>query len=90
MLQTMESDQLFHSFFQMEVKKAPAECNYGQIEKDALAIMFDIKKFHKILYGQHFILVTDHNPLVSIFRSKETFTVYTTNNWQCWVTLLLD
>ena len=30
---------------------APAEKQYSQLEKEALAIVFGIKKFHQFLYG---------------------------------------
>lgn len=41
--------------------------NYSQIEKDGLAIVFGVKRFHQFLYGHKFILLTYHKPLVSIF-----------------------
>lgn len=36
------------------------------IEREALAVVAAVKEFYPYLYGFHFTLVTDHNPLTSL------------------------
>ncbi|CAH0402516.1 unnamed protein product [Chilo suppressalis] len=45
-----------------------AEINYGQIEKEFLAILFACKKFHTFVYGKTITVQTDHLPLISIMK----------------------
>ena len=44
-----------------------AEKGYAQIEREALALIFGVRHFHKFLIGRRFTLVTDHKPLVKFW-----------------------
>ncbi|XP_003741883.2 uncharacterized protein K02A2.6-like, partial [Galendromus occidentalis] len=74
----------------MHVNKVLTETEkrYGQIEKEALALVFAVKKFHKYIYGRHFILNTDHKPLLSVFKVDGGLPGFSANRLQRWALIL--
>ncbi|KAL5479489.1 hypothetical protein EMCRGX_G023016, partial [Ephydatia muelleri] len=64
------------------------EAKYAQIEREALAIIFAIKKFHQYLYGKEFILVTDHKPLCKLFGHMDGIPSLAAARIQRWALLL--
>ena len=50
---------------------AAAEKNYSQLDKEALAVVFGVKKFYTYLYGCKFIIQTDHKPLTQLLSESK-------------------
>lgn len=46
------------------------EQSYAVIEKECLAVVWGVQKFHQYLYGHEFLLETDHQPLTYLDKSK--------------------
>lgn len=65
-----------------------SERNYAQLEKEALSLIFGVKKFHRYLYDRKFILIMDHKPLVSILRPKRGIPTLAATRLQRWAVLL--
>ena len=59
-------------------------------EKEALAIVFTVKKFHRFVHGRKLVLQMYHCLLLSIFGSKKDIPTHTANRLQRLGTILLN
>ncbi|XP_037526097.1 uncharacterized protein LOC119403222 [Rhipicephalus sanguineus] len=55
-------------------KLLPREAAYSTIERECLAIVWGVQKFHVYLYGRPFILQSDHQPLKYINSARQVNT----------------
>ena len=49
---------------------SPTEQRYAQVEKEALGLTWACERFRDFLLGKHFILETDHKPLLSLLGAQ--------------------
>ena len=63
---------------------APAERNYSQLEKEALALIFAVHKFHHYLYGRAFNLYSDHKPLLTLLGQAKPTSLTASARIQRW------
>jgi len=66
-----ESEQTKHPVTFASQKLLPREQNYSVIEREALAIIWGVKRYHNYLYSQHFYLETDRHPLQFLNEAKQ-------------------
>ena len=62
-----------------------AEHRYRNIECEALGILHGLEKFHHYCFGREVLIITDHKPLVSMFKKRcghivTMHTAHTTKN----------
>lgn len=67
---------------------AKAEQKYSHLDKETLAIIFGVKKYHQYLYGRQFIIKTDHQPLTHIFSESRATPVLASGRIQRWALIL--
>ena len=61
-----------------------AEKRYSQIEKEGLAYVYGVKRFHSYLFGHHFTLRTDHQPLQTLFNDSKAIPPQASSRIQRW------
>lgn len=47
------------------------EQNYATIEQEALSIIWAVKHFRPYLFGHHFEILSDHKPLIWLFKAND-------------------
>lgn len=65
-----------------------SELNYSTLEKEALAIIYSVTKLKQYLLGQHFVLQTDHKPLLTIFGEHKGLPIMAAARMQRWAFIL--
>ena len=45
-----------------------AEQRYSNIKQEALGILHGLEKFHHYYFGREVLIITDHKPLISMFK----------------------
>ena len=65
-----------------------AEKNYSQLDKEALMIVFGVRKFHQYVYGRHFTILTDHKPLEQVFHPDKATPQMAAARIQRWALIL--
>ena len=67
---------------------SPAEKKYSQLEKEALAIVFAVTRFHQYLFGKPFTLYSDHQPLKHLLSESRQIPVMASSRIQRWALTL--
>ena len=61
---------------------------YSQLDKEALAILFGVSKFHHSLYGRHFVIYSDHKPLMHTVNHSKAVPAMASSRLQRWALTL--
>ena len=67
---------------------APAERKYFQLEKEGLAIVFGVKRFHPYLFRSHFSIFPDHKSLHHLFKEVSATPSMASARIQQWALIL--
>ena len=66
----------------------PAERKYAQLDKEGLAIIFGVKRFHPYLLGRRFKIYSDHKPLQHLFSESRAIPPMASARIQRWALTL--
>ena len=64
------------------------EKRYSQLDKEALAIVFGVKRFHQYIFGRKFAIVSDHKPLQYLLNENKAIPVMASARLQRWALTL--
>ena len=64
------------------------QTRYSQVDREALAVIFGLKKCHKFLYGRRFRIVTDNAAIAYIFNPNKPLPAHSANRLLNWAYIL--
>ena len=67
---------------------SPEERNYAQLDKEGAVVIFGLRKLHQYVYGQKFIILTDHKPPLGLFKADKAVLTIASPRIQRWALLL--
>ena len=65
-----------------------AEKIYPQLEKEALSVIFEVKKYQQYLQGRHVTIMSDHKPLEYLLGENKPVPVLALALIKRWITIL--
>lgn len=65
-------DNIEHPIAYASRSLTSSEQNYSQLDREALGLVFGVTHFYNYLYGKHFTLITDNQPLTRIFHPNKS------------------
>ena len=65
-----------------------AEQGYAQVDREALGVIFGVKRFRQYLYGQPFTIFTDHTPLLTLLGENKGVPTMCSGRVQRWALML--
>ncbi|MGL6082193.1 MAG: RNase H-like domain-containing protein [Gammaproteobacteria bacterium] len=89
-LSQVEDDGKVYPVYHFARSLNKTQQNYPQTEKEGLALIYAVQKFHKYLYGRKFTLLTDHQPLLTIFKPANGIKITSSKRLQRWALTLLN
>jgi hypothetical protein len=66
-----------------------AERNYCQLEREGLALIYGLTKFHKYVYGRKIKIITDNKPITKILGPKVGIPSLAASRLQRWAMILM-
>ena len=70
-MQRLPGDTTLHPVLYMSKTLDKAQVNYATIEKECLALVWAVQENRRYLYGQRFVVITDHRPLQWLMTKAE-------------------
>ena len=86
MLRKMDQRDLWHT---TRIHPLRQKGTTVHLDKEMLAVVFAVKKFHQFLYGRHLKIYTDHKPFLGLLHPERATPLMASSRMQRWALNLL-